>query len=72
MPTMTETRDHITALVDAGRPLDEIETDVLEPAVMTEDERAALWLYAWSRRRRLDRAVQRRRFPLDGQDEHRY
>ena len=37
----------IDALVADGAPLAEIEREVIEPARLAEDSRAALWLYAW-------------------------
>jgi hypothetical protein len=44
--------DKVASLVDAGRSLDEIEASVLATSPLGEEERAALWLYAWSRKRR--------------------
>jgi hypothetical protein len=60
------TQDRIATLVDQGMTLDEIEADVLEPAVELDDEeRSALWLFAWGRERRHRelRSLTRRREP---------
>jgi hypothetical protein len=56
--TLQETVDK---LVDAGRPLDRIESEVLAPSPLSEEERAGLWLHAWSRRCRNDDCGPRRR-----------
>jgi hypothetical protein len=32
----------------AGRGLTEVEDELIEPATLTTDEKAALWLLAWS------------------------
>jgi phytoene/squalene synthetase len=45
--TSSIVRNRVASLVAAGRPLDEIEAKVLDPAPVTEEARSALWLYAW-------------------------
>jgi hypothetical protein len=45
-------RREVASLVDAGLSPDEIDRSVLEHAQITEEERAALWLYAWGKPRR--------------------
>jgi hypothetical protein len=62
-PSLLETVDK---QVDAGRTLDQIETDVLAPSPLSEEERAALWLHAWSRRRRNEECGPQRRRRLRG------
>ena len=42
-------RDEIDKLVEEGASLEEIERSVIDPAVVSEDIGAALWLYAWGR-----------------------
>jgi hypothetical protein len=44
-------RDGVTNLMEAGKPFGEIE-DVIEVADMTSDQKAALWLLAFSMRER--------------------
>jgi hypothetical protein len=34
--------------MSAGRGLTEVEDELIEPATLTTDEKAALWLLAWS------------------------
>jgi hypothetical protein len=55
--------DTVTSWLDAGRTLEEIERELLDPAPLGEEQRAALWLYAWSQKRghdRIDRPLGRR------------
>ena len=40
--------DRVLASADAGAPLGEIERELIEPARLAEDEKAAMWLLAWS------------------------
>ena len=42
-----EIRVEIDEMVDAGASLREIEHEVIEQAPLSEDARAALWLYTW-------------------------
>lgn len=39
----------VVSLVDAGRRLPEIEASIDGTSALDEEERAALWLLAWSR-----------------------
>jgi len=39
-------RREIEAAVAAGRSLDEIESEVIDPCALNDEARAALWLYA--------------------------
>jgi hypothetical protein len=42
-------QDRVAELLEAGRRLVEVEHEFIEPAAgLDDDERAALWLYAWS------------------------
>jgi hypothetical protein len=41
-------RAQISLWIDDGQTLPTIEDELIEPATLSEDERAALWLYAWS------------------------
>jgi hypothetical protein len=41
----------VASRLDAGSDLQEIDDELITPAVgLSDDERAALWLFAWSRR----------------------
>ena len=51
------TRETIDELISEGVSLAEIERDVIEPSPLSEDSRAALWLYAWG-------SLERDRAPL--------
>ncbi len=41
-------RDQIVLRLDLGWTLGEVETMLIEPARLSEDDRDALWLFAWS------------------------
>jgi len=44
-------REQIMLRLDSGCDLDEIETELIDsPPGLSDDERAALWLFAWSYR----------------------
>jgi rhamnogalacturonyl hydrolase YesR len=41
----------VAGMVHAGTPFDAIEDQISQMADLADDERSALWLYAWSRQR---------------------
>ena len=45
-------RERIDAMLGVGRPLDRIEADLIDRSPLDEEQRAALWLYAWAARDR--------------------
>jgi len=56
-PTLGRHQDVVRGMMDASQSFLEVETFINEAAVLGEDEKAALWLFAWSSR---DTLVQRR------------
>lgn len=42
-----EVRDEVVLRVSARSRLEEVEREVIDPADLDEDEKAALWLLAW-------------------------
>jgi hypothetical protein len=44
----TDLRDEIISKSRAGAGLRQLEEAVIEPAALDEDDKAALWLLAWS------------------------
>ena len=55
-----ELRDEIALRLDLGWSLGEVQTALIEPAGrLSEDERDALWLFAWSYPRSRTRAAER-------------
>ena len=48
MAGIVEFNDRIAALVGDGASLDQVETEVIETSNLEADQKAALWLYAWS------------------------
>ena len=41
-------QERIAAMMRCGAPLDEVESEVIDPCTLSADQKAALWLYAWS------------------------
>ena len=35
-------------MMQCGAPLDQVEHEVIDPCELSSDQKAALWLYAWS------------------------
>ena len=35
-------------MMQCGAPLDRVESEVIDPCELSADQKAALWLYAWS------------------------
>jgi hypothetical protein len=56
-PTLGYHRDVVSGMMDADEPFGEVETFINEATALDQDEKAALWLLAWSLR---DVWVQRR------------
>jgi hypothetical protein len=56
-PTLGYHQDVVKGMMDASEPFREVETFINEAAALDEDEKAALWLLAWSSR---DTWIQRR------------
>ena len=49
MADLIELRDTITERMDQGSPLDVVEAELIESQdQLDDDEKAALWLFAWS------------------------
>jgi hypothetical protein len=47
-PTIGYHQDVVKGMIDASEPFGEVETFINEAAALDEDEKAALWLLAWS------------------------
>jgi hypothetical protein len=56
-PTLGYHQDVVQGMIDAGEPFGGVETFINEASELDQDEKAALWLLAWSSR---DTWVQRR------------
>jgi len=56
-PMLGYHQDVVEGMIDASEPFGEVETFINEAAALDQDEKAALWLLAWSLR---DAWVQRR------------
>lgn len=41
-------QERVAAMMRSGAPLDQVESEVIDPSELSEDQKAALWLYAWS------------------------
>jgi hypothetical protein len=53
-PALASYRDAVTELIRAGEPFDDVEDAIDEATDLTTDEKAALWLFAFSVRGRDD------------------
>lgn len=51
-------RATIDEMVDAGAGLEQIERELIDAALLGDDARAALWLYAWGRLERHGRTTE--------------
>jgi hypothetical protein len=49
-PTLGYHQDVVKGMMDASEPFGEVETFINEAAALDEEEKAALWLLAWSLR----------------------
>ena len=41
-------QERIAAMMRCGTTLDQVENQVIDPCELSKDQKAALWLYAWS------------------------
>jgi hypothetical protein len=41
-------QERVAAMMRCGASLDRVECDVIEPCELSSDQKAGLWLYAWS------------------------
>jgi hypothetical protein len=41
-------QERVAAMMQCGATLDRVEDEVINKSDLTSDQRAALWLYAWS------------------------
>ena len=56
-PTLDYHQDVVEGMMNAGEPFGEVETFIDQAAALDQNEKAALWLLAWSSR---ETCVQRR------------
>lgn len=57
-------QERIAAMMRCGAPLEEVESQVIDPCTLSADQKAALWLYAWSFMERGEQRDRARRFLL--------
>ncbi len=48
MASLLRLQDRIAAMMRGGAPLEQVENEVIDPCELSSDQKAALWLYAWS------------------------
>lgn len=48
MASAVRLQERVAAMMQGGSPLDLVESEVIEPCDLSPDQKAALWLYAWS------------------------
>ena len=59
-PALAGFRDTVTELTEGGMPLGDVEDAINAQPALTEDQRAALWLFAYSLRDRSEKRRQAR------------
>ena len=47
-PTLREARADVRRRMSRGASVDEVDAEIIEPSNFNGEEKAALWLYAWS------------------------
>jgi hypothetical protein len=45
---LTEARSEVRRRMTHGSSVDDVDSDLIEPSGLSADQKAALWLYAWS------------------------
>ena len=48
MASLSSLQERVATMTHDGASLDRIETEVIEPSGLDPEQKAALWLYAWS------------------------
>jgi hypothetical protein len=48
MASLVRLQERVAAMMEGGASLDRVETELIEPSDLKPDQKAALWLYAWS------------------------
>jgi hypothetical protein len=57
-------QERIAGMMRCGAPLEEVESQVIDPCELSSDQKAALWLYAWSFMERGEQRDRARRYLL--------
>lgn len=47
-PTLGQARTDVRRHMSRGGSVDDVDTEIIAPSQFNADEKAALWLYAWS------------------------
>ena len=47
-PSLTGARAEVRGRMRGGSTIDDVDAEIIEPTDFSADEKAALWLYAWS------------------------
>jgi hypothetical protein len=48
MSSVFGVQERIARMMRRGAPLEQVEDQVIDPCDLSSDQKAALWLYAWS------------------------
>lgn len=48
MDSVVRLQERVAAMMRCGARLDQVESEVIDPCELSSDQKAALWLYAWS------------------------
>jgi hypothetical protein len=47
-PVLTRARADVRRRMSRGSPINDVDSELIEPSGFSADQKAALWLYAWS------------------------
>ena len=65
MISVVRLQERIAAMMQCGSPLEEVESQVIDPCELSSDQKAALWLYAWSFLEGMSSAISATRYLLN-------
>ncbi|MEK6328748.1 MAG: hypothetical protein AABM66_14670 [Actinomycetota bacterium] len=58
-------QEQIAAMMRCGASVDQVESELIDPCELSSDQKAALWLYAWSSMARKEQRNQATRYLLN-------
>ena len=65
VPGIVRLQERIAAMMSSGASLDQVQSEVIDPCELSSDQKAALWLYAWSLMEGREQRSQATRYLLD-------
>jgi hypothetical protein len=65
VPGTVRLQERITVMMHGGVSLEQVEEEVIEQSDLNPDQKAALWLYAWSFMRGTEQRTQATRYLME-------